>query len=138
MHKYKLIDHTADIGIDIFGGTLKELFSNAGYAMFDIITDLSSVDTKNIRTIAVEGIDREQLLVNWLSELLYLHEVKNMLFKEFCIDTIEENQLSATLHGELLNEKKHIIKTGIKAVTYHNLSIKKENDHWKARVIFDL
>lgn len=138
MLKYKLIDHTADIGIDIFGSTLKELFSNAGYAMFDIITDLSSVDIKSTRTITVEGIDLEQLLVNWLSELLYLHEVENILFKEFSINYIEDNQLSATLHGELLNEKKHVIKTGIKAVTYHNLFIKKENDRWNARVIFDL
>jgi len=117
---------------------MKELFSNAGYAMFDIITDLSSVDSKNSRTIAVEGIDREQLLVNWLSELLYLHEVENILFKEFCIDKIEDNRLVATLCGEPLDERKHIIKTGIKAVTYHNLSVKEENNRWKARVIFDL
>ena len=138
MLKYKLIDHTADIGIDIFGNTMQQLFSNAAFAMFDIITDLSTVEKKDTRIIVVEGIDKEQLLVNWLSELLYLHEIKNMLFKEFYINDMNDIQLKATIHGELLDEKRHVIKTAIKAVTYHNLTIKQENDHWRVRVIFDL
>lgn len=86
----------------------------------------------------MDGIDKEQLLVNWLSELLYLHEIKNMLFKEFYINDMNDLQLKATIHGELLDEKRHVIKTAIKAVTHHNLVIKQENSRWRARVIFDL
>lgn len=138
MPKYIFIDHTADIGIDVFGTTLYELFSNAAFAMFDIITDISRVEGKNEYKVKVCGIDREQLLVNWLSELLYLHEVKNLLFKDFTVTGIHETQLNASLRGEAFIEKKHVIKTEIKAVTYHNLSIIKENRQWRARVIFDL
>ncbi len=138
MEKYILIDHTADIGIDVFGATLHELFTNAAFALFDIITDLPKVENKVEYQISISGIDREQLLVNWLSELLYLHDVKNLLFKDFCVVNLQDNQLNASARGEVFSEDKHIIKTEIKAVTYHCLSIVQEDHHWKARVIFDL
>ncbi len=138
MNKYILIDHTADIGIDVFGASLQELFVNAAFALFDIITDLSKTEDKIAYKISVSGIDREQLLVSWLSELLYLHDVKNLLFKDFCIEGITDNQLNATVWGEAFREDKHVIKTEIKAVTYHCLSIIQEDHHWKARVIFDI
>lgn len=138
MTKYILIDHTADIGIDVFGDSLQELFTNAAFALFDIITDLSKVEGTAEYAISVSGIDKEQLLVNWLSELLYLHEVKNLLFRDFCITDIWDNQLNASIRGEVFAEDKHVIKTGIKAVTYHCLSIVREDHQWKARVIFDI
>lgn len=138
MDTYILIDHTADIGIDVFGVSLQDLFTNAAFALFDIITDLSKVEGKITHTVSISGIDKEQLLVNWLQELLYLHDVKNLLFKDFSIEDITDNQLNATVRGDVMSEDKHVIKTEIKAVTYHCLSIVQESDHWKARVIFDL
>lgn len=136
--KYILIDHTADIGIDVFGDTLQELFANAAFALFDIITDLSKVKEEVKYELEITGIDKEQLLVHWLSELLYLHEVKNLLFKGFYLTDIKDNRLEATACGEALNESKHVINTEIKAVTYHDMSIIREGHQWRARVIFDL
>lgn len=138
MLKYLLIDHTADIGIDIFGATLQELFTHAAFALFDIITDLSKVDNTIEYTLEISGIDREQLLVNWLTELLYLHDVKTLLFKDFYITDMKDNHLKATIRGEAFIENKHVINTEIKAVTYHSLSIARKDHQWKARVIFDL
>ncbi|HHT9123392.1 MAG TPA: archease [Candidatus Wunengus sp. YC63] len=138
MPKYILIDHTADIGIDVFGTTIEELFTNAAFALFDIIADLSTVECKAEYQVKISGVDREQLLVIWLSELLYLHDVKYLLFKDFHITDMKENQLTASVSGEVFNDDKHVIKTEIKAVTYHGLSIVQENHQWKARVIFDL
>lgn len=138
MEKYLLIDHTADIGIDVFGASLQELFANAAFALFDIITDLSKVEGKIAYTVSISGIDKEQLLVNWLHELLYLHDVKNLLFSDFCIVNITDNQLNATVRGDVIRDDKHVIKTEIKAITYHCLSIVLEDRHWKARVIFDI
>lgn len=138
MLKYLLIDHTADIGIDIFGATLQELFTHAAFALFDIITDLSKVDNSIEYTLEISGIDREQLLVNWLTELLYLHDVKTLLFKDFYITDMKDNHLKATIRGEAFIENKHVINTEIKAVTYHSLSITRKDHQWKARVIFDL
>lgn len=138
MPKYIIIDHTADIGIDVFGDTLQDLFSNAGFALFDIITDLSTVECKVKHSLNIIGVDKEQLLVNWLSELLFLHDVKNLLFKNFCVNQLSDYQLNADVSGEVFDEKRHIIKTEVKAVTYHNLSIIQKDQQWKARIIFDL
>lgn len=138
MPKYILIDHTADTGIDVFGETLPDVFTNAAFALFDIITDLSCVEGKVEYKVKISGIDREQLLVNWLSELLYLYDVKNLLFKDFTITSITDNHLEASIRGEVFTEGKHVIKTGMKAVTYHGLSIVQKDCRWKARVIFDL
>lgn len=138
MPKYIIIDHTADIGIDVFGDTLQDLFSNAGFALFDIITDLSTVECKVKHSLNIVGVDKEQLLVNWLSELLFLHDVKNLLFKNFCVNQLSDYQLNADVSGEVFDEKRHIIKTEVKAVTYHNLSIIQKDQQWKARIIFDL
>lgn len=138
MTKYILIDHTADIGIDVFGATLQEIFANAAFALFDIITDLSKVEGTIEYTISISGIDKEQLLVNWLSELLYLHEVKNLLFKDFYVADVQDTQLNASARGEIFAEDKHVIKTEIKAVTYHCSSIVQEDHQWKARIIFDI
>lgn len=138
MPKYILIDHTADIGIDVFGDSLKELFSNAAFAMFDIIADLSNVKNKDEYRISVSGVDREQLLVNWLSELLYVHDVKGLLFKDFTITNITDTQLDAIVRGERYKDGIHVIKTEMKAVTYHNLSIIRKDSQWQGRIIFDL
>jgi protein archease len=138
MAKYILIDHTADIGIDVFGDSLQELFSNAAFAMFDIIADLSNVKNKDEYIISVSGVDREQLLVNWLSELLYIHDVKGLLFKDFVITNITDTQLDAIARGERYKDGIHVIKTEMKAVTYHNLSIIRKDNRWQARIIFDL
>ena len=138
MPKYTIIDHTADIGIDVFGDTLQDLFSNAGFALFDIITDLSTVECKVKHSLNIVGVDKEQLLVNWLSELLFLHDVKNLLFKNFCVNQLSDYQLNADVSGEVFDEKRHIIKTEVKAVTYHNLSIIQKDQQWKTRIIFDL
>ncbi len=138
MPKYVLIDHTADIGIEVFGATMPELFSNAAFALFDIIADLEKVENRVECNLEITGIDREQLLVNWLGELLYLHDVKNYLFKNFLITNVTDTRLSASVQGEVFEENKHIIKTEIKAVTYHRLSIVQEGQQWKACVIFDL
>ncbi|HHT9111009.1 MAG TPA: archease [Candidatus Brocadiaceae bacterium] len=138
MPKYILIDHTADIGIDVFGESLQELFSNAAFAMFDIIADLSNVKNKDEYRISVSGVDREQLMVNWLSELLYLHDVRSLLFKDFTIINITDTQLDAIVRGERYKDGIHVIKTEMKAVTYHNLSIVRKDSQWQGRIIFDL
>ncbi|MFH2013020.1 MAG: archease [Pseudomonadota bacterium] len=138
MKRYELIDHTADLGIEVYGRNLKELFQNAGYALFEIICDISNVTESIQKKVYVDGEDLEQLMVVWLGELLYLHDTERLLFKRFDIEEIEERRMAATVYGEEFKEGHHNIKTEVKAVTYHQIQVRKEDDIWKARVIFDL
>lgn len=136
--KYLLLDHTADIGLIVNGKDLKTLFENAGEGFFHIVTDLRRVRQKEERRIDLKGESLERLMVDWLNELLYLHEVENLLFKRFVVESVGEEGLKARARGEVFREGVHLIKTGVKAVTHHQIEVKKEDGGWRARVILDL
>jgi SHS2 domain-containing protein len=80
----------------------------------------------------------DELLVAWLSELLYLYEVEGLLFCDFALTEIDERSVRGMAMGEEFHEGRHAIKTSIKAVTYHQLEIKEKDGRWQARVIFDI
>lgn len=136
--EFEFIDHTADIGVKAYGADMKQVFANAGRGLFSLITELDNVAVKESRNIRVTAPDREALLINWLNELIYLFEVKEILFNRFDIITISDTQLNATGYGEIINLAKHELKTQVKAATYHMLKIEQNKDGWKAQVIFDV
>jgi len=138
MKRFEILDHTADIGIIVYGEDLKALFENAGQAFFHLITDLRRVRRRTERKIMIKGESLDRLMVDWLSELLYLHDVQNLLFKEFKVESVGEDGLKAIVKGELFQEGVHAIKTEVKAVTYHRIEVRKEKGGWRAQVIFDL
>jgi SHS2 domain-containing protein len=135
---YELLDHTGDLGIRVWAANVKEIFQEAARALFDIITDLEKVEVHLNREVAVQGLGQEELLVAWLSELLYLYEVKGLLFCDFALTEINEGSVRGVARGEEFDEGRHAIKTSIKAVTYHQLEIKEKDGRWQARVIFDI
>jgi SHS2 domain-containing protein len=136
--KFRILDHTGDLGILVYGRDLEELFRNAGEAFFDIITDVQRVMENTERVIRVEGPNLEDLMVRWLGELLYVHDVDGLLFRSFWIDELRDGALKARARGEAFDERRHVMKTEIKAVTYHKIQVKEEKKGWSARIIFDL
>lgn len=137
--QYEWIEHTADVGVRVFGDDLKGLFSHAASAFFEIITEIDTIEPRKIYTIKVRGDDWEELLVNWLNELLFLFETKGLVFREFEIEEIRRNYLRAKAKGEPFDLKKHPLGTGIKAITYHRLKVeKKAKGHWEAQIVFDI
>ena len=138
MKKYELIDHTADIGLKAYGKTLSEAFENAAKGMFDIITDNSEIESTGQYNIELNASDLEQLLVDFLSELLYLHSANNIVFGFFKLDVDEANKsLKGTFYGEKFSLSKHKIGAEIKAVTYHMVEVKK-NKSYRVQVLFDI
>ena len=138
MDKYKILDHTADIGIEVWGKTKKALFENAVEAMFDLIVDLTGINKVNEKVVTVKGADAEDLLINFLREALYLFNGKRWLIKKCNLLELSDMQIVAQLWGEPYNSHKHQLRKEIKAVTYHGLSVKKTAQGWKAKVIFDV
>ncbi len=138
MKRFEILDHTADIGIIVHGENLKALFENAGEAFFHLITDLRKVKRRIERQINIGGESLDRLMVDWLSELLYLHDAENLLFRGFEVDSVGEDGLKAIAKGELFQEGVHVIKTQVKAVTYHQIEVRQENGLWRAQVILDL
>lgn len=105
--------------------------------MFSIITDLSMVGTDSERNFEIESENLESLLVNFLSELIYLHEVENEFYQEFEVDIIENEviRLEASVRGEKIDLDRHDVDTAVKAVSYHELSI---NPDGEVSIILDI
>ena len=135
---FEVIDHTADIGIVAYGTNIKQVFANAARGLFSLITELDTITEKEQHNIEITAPDREALLVNWLNELIYLFEAKEMLFNRFDITSLTDTELRATGYGEKIDLTKHELKTQVKATTYHMLKIEQTRSSWKAQVIFDV
>ncbi len=138
MKNYTLLDHTADIGIEVWGDTKKEALAATVEAMFDLIVDNESIVTREEKIISVSGVDTADMLINLLREALYLFHGKSWLCKTCEILEMAEEKITARLRGEPYDAKKNQLKMEIKAVTYHTLKIEKRDQGWRARVIFDV
>jgi SHS2 domain-containing protein len=136
MYKFKLIEHTADMGLEARGGTLAAAFAGAAYGMFAIIADLGGVREVETRRVTITADDIEGLLFEWLNALLYYFDVEQLIFRRFDISEFSDTRLVATCYGERYDPARHKLRTGVKAATYHQLEVDKA---WnRVRVIFDI
>lgn len=135
---YEIIDHTADISVKVYGKNLEDLLNKSSAAMMDIICDLNSVKPISQYQVSSSGKSEEELLVNLLQELLYLHEVKRLLFCKFEIKINENNEVECNCWGEEIDFSRHELLNDIKAVTYSGLNVEYRNEELSATITFDI
>lgn len=139
---YRFLEHSSDVYVEAWGGSLEEAFEQAAKAMFDAMTDIGLVEPKVEVKVSAEGLDEQELLYSWLENLLVEYEVESLLFSQFKVYPImregEVLRLKASAYGEPLNLEKHPSKVEVKAVTYHLMEIRKENSGFRVRVLFDI
>jgi len=136
---FEFLEHSTDIKFIAYGKDLESCFENAAKAMFSSILDLNSINDSEKRTIKVKAENLDELLHDWLTELLFIFETENLAFKRFDV-SIRKNRgykISADVGGEILDNK-YRINTEIKAVTYHDMVIEKTRDGWSAQVLCDI
>lgn len=135
---FDVIDHTADTGIRVWAPDMPSLASEAARGMYEQITDTESLKPIEVRTIAVEGIDATDLMINLLRELLYLFTGEGRLVQHVEVDSMEETVISAYAYCEAFDPERHEIRTEIKAVTYAGGDVQKTPDGFEITVIFDI
>ena len=138
MTPFRILEHTADVGFEAFGSTREEVFVNAARALFDLIVELETIDPREQVAVQVRGTDAESVLVNWLNELLFLHDAEGWLFRDFEIRSLQDDALSARARGEKFQRARHQAKLLVKAVTYHQLALEKTSEGWRAQVYVDI
>ena len=136
MKRFRLIEHTADIGLTAYGRSLAEAFANAAYGLFSIIAELKTVKEIESRHLELNEDDAEALLFEWLNRLIYLFDVEMLLFKRFEIRDFDGRGFKATCYGEKYDPSRHQLKIGVKAATYHMLKVDRERN--QVQVIFDV
>jgi SHS2 domain-containing protein len=135
---YRVFDHTADLGVEVAEASLEDLYAGASLALFDLLTDLSAVRETEERTLSVEGEGPDDLLINFLREILYIWNGEGFLIKRCTIREVAPRRLTALLWGEPYDPARHRIRMEIKAVTYHQASVSRADTGWIARVVFDV
>jgi len=132
------IDHTADLGIHVYGNTQIDLFSHAALALMNFVTDLKRVRKRLKKSVVIEGSDPTDLFINFLREILYLINGEGFLFRDISLDMASSGHLHVLMKGEYIDNQRHEIKTEIKAVTYHQAAVMQTNRGWQGKVIFDV
>ena len=136
--RYEQFSHTADIGVRVFGTTLKELFENAAFAMFDILADLDGINGEITQDFELTAPNYEELLISWLDELLYNFYTKKIIFFKFEVRELSQDLVRAKAYGRSVNDNRNRLKTEIKAATYYNLKIIKKDDYYEVAIVFDV
>jgi len=135
---FEVLEHTADVGVRVYGENLAELLKNAALALLSLITERESVRPDEEVVFEVEAETGEELLIKMLSEILYIHEVGKMVFSDAEIELTDGRKLRGRLRGEKTDVSRHELLLDIKAATYHNLKIERVNDKLMAEIIFDI
>jgi SHS2 domain-containing protein len=132
---FEEVEHTADRALRISGINLRELMISAAQGMTQLMVgNASKISTEIEKSIELQAVDAESLLVEWLSELAYWAETEMLIFKKFRITDVSATRLQATVSGGKATElEKHI-----KAVTYHNLEIIQTPKGLEVTIVFDV
>jgi SHS2 domain-containing protein len=136
--KYRTINRSSDLAVKIFGASQAELFANSGFALFDIMTQIDKVEVKEHMTLEVEGADRDDLMVNWMRELLYLYQGSGYLLKEFVVQEVKDTHIRGEVIGEKFDPDRHEIQREIRAVVSHQSRMEKTGNQWTAQVVLEL
>jgi SHS2 domain-containing protein len=132
--RFEEIEHTADLALRVYGQDMRELFANAAYGMFALMAEPSLGQAACEREVSLEAMDYESLLVDWLNELIYLHEVEGETYSQFTIEILSPTTLKAHVTGGPTKSK----TKAIKAATYHNLKIEETANGFASTIVFDV
>jgi len=135
---YELIDHTADFGMQVYASSVKDLFQHAALALMDQLLEAAKPCEQQTQQLSVAGSDWPDLMVNWLREILFLWDGNERLVRSVQIENIVHNKLDAQVQTEAFSPQHHVIKTEIKAVTYHQIQVVDRGHQWEAKIIFDI
>ena len=136
---YETFEHTADVGLRIRAADLPELFAEAGRALFSIMVDnYEVVQPDETISLDVPAAGVEDLLFDWISELIFTFEMRHLLLCRFDVTLDDQAGLHADAAGQMLDEQRHRIGFEVKAVTYHELKVRETDDGYMAEVIVDI
>ncbi len=135
---YETFEHTADIGLRARAADLNTLFAEAAKAFFSVIVEnYDEVRAVHTLPVSAEADRRDDLMYDWLAELLYLFDTEHVLLCEFDV-SVSDGRVTATVRGEPIESDRHRLDMEVKAITYHELKVEREGEEWLAEVIVDL
>lgn len=138
MEGFEYFDVAADVGVAARGVGLAEAAGALARGVFNLIVPLTTVEPREDREVRAEGSDDAALLVNWINELLYLHDVDGWVLARAHVKECAPPRLAATVTGERFDPARHPRGILVKAATYHGLAVIKSSDGVTVRMVLDV
>ncbi len=136
---YRITKHQSELAVRVVGHSQADLFANSALTLFDVmVTDVEKIDCKESIPLEVEGTDRDDLMVNWVRELLYLYQGSGYLLKEFLIREVKDTLVKADVRGEKIDPDRHEVQQEIAAIASHKSRMQKTGNQWTAHLIFEI
>jgi len=137
---YEPLRHTADLAVRIYGKTLEDLFINAAKTIFDITAQPNAAAFASPPILFnIDSNDHEELLVNWLNEILFYFYTEKIICTSFKVTNLTKKHLEIKTETKKITAQSNFIKTEIKSVTFHNVEIEKEHlGGYKVDLILDI
>ncbi len=135
---HREVDHTADLGFELWAGSLEELYTEGVLAVAELCYDRAAVRPRQRRRLSVQGPNREERLVRWLHEVYLILESEMWLTAAAVDVSAVDDHIEGVLQGEPFDSVRHTIHTDIKAITYHGLAVAHDGERWRATVVVDV
>jgi SHS2 domain-containing protein len=142
---YRIIEHTADVGLKVRGRTFPELLENAALGFFDLMTDIGRIRLEGTkkkkgitRVFRLRAADPAETFLKWLRELLFAFSAKKLVFFDYHFRMGPGRAVTVRANGLKFDPSRHEQKLEIKAVTYHHFELSKKKTGWTATVILDI
>jgi SHS2 domain-containing protein len=128
----------ADVGVRAWGPTQADAFAQIALGTLALIVPPEDVVEREHREVRAQGDSREALLVNWVNECLYVHEIEGFVVHRIEVEALDEELVHGVLHGEELDRSRHRLGTVVKAATSHGVAIEARGQAWQARLVIDV
>jgi SHS2 domain-containing protein len=128
----------ADVGVRGWGASRAEAFAQITLGVFALLVAPEDVQARERREVRAQAEAPEALLVAWVDECLYVHEIEGFVVRSVEMTVCTDTLAHGVLHGEPLDPQRHAVGTVVKGATYHQLSLEKRGNAHEARLIVDV
>jgi len=135
--RYRQLDHTADVMVEVHGRTASELFANAAFCVADVMYSPELVEEKDTVRIVLDAENLRELFLDWLRELLYCFAGRRLALRSATIECLTDCHLEASISGEPFDPQRHGLKLELKTPTYHQYRLEQLPEGLRATVLFD-
>ncbi len=135
---YDYFDVEADVGVVAWGPTLREAFAQAALGVLALTVAPDTVDPCETREARAQGTSPEALLVNWVNECLYVHEIEGFAVRRVEMTRVGDGIAHGVLHGEELDPRRHRLGTVVKAATLHDVKVVETPGRAEVRLVLDV
>ena len=136
MGRFEIVEHTADVGLRAYGATLADVLEQATLALAEIEGIWRPGAGEEVR-IELEAGDPGALVVDWLSEILYLQDSRGAALAKVRVEDATETSVRGVV-GLVPFEASDDEGVQVKAITYHQLDVGRADGGWRAQVFVDV